>query len=598
MNKEEKFEPGRGGSYIEGGQVNVAGDVVGGNKYVYQSPTPAIAALHQLPPSPRDFTGRTQELTELMEHVEKGGTTIFALLGLGGVGKTTLALKFAEQLNPRYPDAQLYLDLKGTSTNPVRPLDAMAHVIRAYHPDVQLPKKEAELSGLYQSVLHNQRAVLLMDNAKDSRQLESLVPPQSCALLITSRQHFTLAGLFSKTVGSLSPTDARTMLMAISQRIGDQADSIAKLCGYLPLALRLAGSAIAERIDLSSVDYARRLADTQQRLLVFDASLTVSLSLSYDLLSSDLQKYWRYLSIFPDTFDASAAAVLFRLNWNQSKDVLGQLVAYSMLEWNEATARYHLHDVARLFAGQHIGAEQDEVSYRHAKYFLGVIWEALEYWEAADYRYKSEIFDREWNNILAGQSWAAAHLTQYDEAAQLCIDYIEEARYYFAIRLTPGERIGWLEAALAAARRLKNRTAEAAQLGTMGNFYGHLDGVATIVEFYPQHALAICETKVHRGPQTMVRDVQKSYAHLSEAQRAFEFYQQALDIAREIGDLHNEGAVIFNVSLLVDRLGDRSRAIDLARASRQIFAAIPDHGIRENDTLRVDARLHDWSVSQ
>ena len=98
-----------------------------------------------------------------MRALERGGVTISSsqglagLQGLGGVGKTTLALKLAQQLTPSYPDAQFYLDLKGTSQTPLSASDAMAHVIRAYQPTARLPEGEAELSALYMSVLHNQR---------------------------------------------------------------------------------------------------------------------------------------------------------------------------------------------------------------------------------------------------------------------------------------------------------------------------------------------------------------------------------------------------------------------------------------------------------
>ena len=94
---------------------------------------PVLNALHQLPAPPADFTGRQQELKDLLATVKTGGVTISGLQGLGGVGKTALALKLAEQLKINYPDAQFYLDLKGV-TQPLTPHDAMAHVVRAYHP--------------------------------------------------------------------------------------------------------------------------------------------------------------------------------------------------------------------------------------------------------------------------------------------------------------------------------------------------------------------------------------------------------------------------------------------------------------------------------
>src|SRR6185437_1189379 len=99
---------------------------------------------------------------------------------------------------------------------------------------------ENELRALYLSVLEGQRAVLLMDNAAGAAQVELLIPPSSCVLLVTSRRHFTLPGLAAKNLDAMNVADARSLLLTIAPRIGEAADEIAKLCGYLPLALRLA----------------------------------------------------------------------------------------------------------------------------------------------------------------------------------------------------------------------------------------------------------------------------------------------------------------------------------------------------------------------
>jgi len=131
----------------------------------------------------------------------------------------------------------------------------MAHVIRAYHPTAKVPDTEAELYGLYRSVLHGQRALLLMDNAASAEQVEPLIPPESCVLLVTSRRHFTLPGLCAKNLEALSPKDANKLLLTIAPRIDQQADEIARLCGYLPLALRLAGSALMNFANLTPTDY-------------------------------------------------------------------------------------------------------------------------------------------------------------------------------------------------------------------------------------------------------------------------------------------------------------------------------------------------------
>ncbi|MCX6376597.1 MAG: hypothetical protein NTU88_11290 [Armatimonadetes bacterium] len=167
-------------------------------------------------------------------------------------------MKLAEQLAPRYPDAQLYLDLKGVSPQPMTPAEAMAHVIRAWDMTANLPECEMDLRAMYRSVLHRRRALLLLDNAADADQVLPLLPPESCLALITSRQHFELPGCYTRCLGMMPRGDARKLVLKIAPRVGDQADDLARLCGYLPLALRLAASTLTSRADLSPASYMKR----------------------------------------------------------------------------------------------------------------------------------------------------------------------------------------------------------------------------------------------------------------------------------------------------------------------------------------------------
>ena len=132
--------------------------------------------------------------------------------------------------------------------------------------------------------------------------------------------------------------------------LGDQADRLALLCGYLPLALRVAASTLAEHIDLSSHDYVQRLTATQQRLGLVDASLSVS----FALLPPALQQQWCLLALFPSLFDAEAAATLLELDAATAQDVLSTLVRSSLVEWTPDMGRYRLHDLARVFAQAHL----------------------------------------------------------------------------------------------------------------------------------------------------------------------------------------------------------------------------------------------------
>ena len=525
------------------------------------SKLPILAALHQLPTPPADFTGRQEDLDFLRSNLAQGGTgAIFGLRGIGGVGKTSLALKLAEELKPRFPDAQLYLDLKGVDPHPLTPAQALTHAIRAFHPETRLPESEAELAVLYRSVLDGKRVLLLMDNAARKEQVEPLIPPSTCLLLVTSRFHFALPGLVDRDLDKMPERDAKDLLLRIAPRIGDAADEIAFLCGRLPLALRLAGSALAERPDLSPAQYARRFKEGKEKLEPVEASVRTS----YDLLTEERRRLWRLLAVFPETFDAEAAAAVWPLEIDDARDHLGELVRSSLVEWEDKDERYWLHDLARVFANKNIKtAERGESHRRHAEHFLEVLSLADSFYEQGgeNSRLGLDLFDREWSNVRAGQAWAATQFSNDKEAADLCSNYPNVGAYVLALRQHPRERIQWREVALAAARHSQDRAAEGYHLGNLGPAYADLGEPRHAIEFFEQHLTIAREIGDRMGEGTALGNLGNAYADLDEPQRAIEFYEQYLTIAREIGDRIGEGNALLNLGLVYADLGEPRRAV-------------------------------------
>ena len=401
--------------------VAVAGDYHAGQ-------APEVDALHQLPPPPGDFVGREDELRELNEHIAAGGVTISGVRGMGGIGKTVLALVLAERLKDHYPDAQFFLNLQGTEQDKMlSPAEALAHVVRGYHLTAKLPDGEAELRGLYLSLLHGKRVLLLMDNAAGAAQVEPLIPPTGCALLVTSRQRFTLPGLFARDLDTLPADKARDLLLAIAARIGDAADRLAELCGYLPLALRVAASALAVQQDLSPDEYIGRLGDERSRLKHL-SPVEASIQLSEQLLGNDLRRRWHALAVFPRDFDRPAAAAVWKLDDDDAQQTLSALLAYSLLGWNDKSRRYYLHDLVRLYVdGRLAKPERAAAQLRHAEHFCAVAAAANGlYLKGGDNVLRGlALFDQEWSNIQAGFIGASAHAAEDDVAASLCNQYPE-----------------------------------------------------------------------------------------------------------------------------------------------------------------------------
>jgi tetratricopeptide (TPR) repeat protein len=570
------------------GLVSVAGPVAGRDVHIHQAPTsaavsaPVLNALHSLPPPPADFTGRVEDLRELRDAIEAGGVTISGLLGQGGVGKTALALKLAEKLIPQHPDAQIYTDLRGVSEKPLTSAEAMAYVIRAFQPEARVPEDENELGTLYRSILHGKKALLLMDNARDAAQVKPLIPPAGCALLVTSRHHFTLPGLKAKNLETLPPPDAKELLLRIAPRIDGEAETIAKLCGYLPLALRLAATALAERSDVEPADYTRRLAEEKNRLKMLAGSgesVEASINLSYGLLDSETQKRWRMLAVFPDTLDAPAAASVWEADTDAAQDTLSRLTQYSMLEWNDRAKRYRLHDLMRHFASERLQAsEREQAALRHSIYYLAVL-------ENADKLYRRggeslmralALFDGERGNVYAGQAWAADHWAKDQEVAQLCNDYPDRGTNVLLLRQRPREQIRWREVALNAARQLKDRAAEGRHLGNLGIAYDALGETSRAIGYHDLDLAVAREIGDRRGEGSALGNLGVAYRRLGETHRAIGYHEQALVIYREIGDRLGEGLGLGNLGIAYKDLGDYQHAIEYYERALVIHREIGD----------------------
>ncbi|HKQ79876.1 MAG TPA: tetratricopeptide repeat protein [Blastocatellia bacterium] len=570
---------------FQGGAVtaaNTQGDVFGRDKIIniHNAPAQELAPKHQLPLPPPDFTGREKELNELFAKFGQG-VTISGMHGLGGVGKTALALKLAERIKDLYPDAQIYLDLQGAGASPLTPARAMEHVIRAYHPTARLPESPSELSALYRSSLHNQRALLLMDNARDASQVEPLVPPTGCVLLVTSRQHFKLPGMFDQNLDMLPRADSIKLLHNIAGRIGDHADGIARLCGDLPLALRIAAGALAERLNLTPADYARRLADAKQRLSHLK-EVDVALNVSYEMLTEEQRRLWRALSVFPQTFDDDAVAAVWEMACDSAQNAIGDLMRWSLVEFNAETGRYRLHDLARLFAEARLSDAGAEETYAARKRF------ALHYRTAliacqSLYDEGNEsvlrglaLFDQEWSNIQAGQRWSEASIEKDRDAAQLCIDYPNAGYYVILLRLHPRERIRWLEFQLTAARQLKQRINEGVAIGNLGLAWAALGEIRKAIEFHEQALIISRKIGNRRNEGNDLGNLGLAWAALGETRKAIGLYEQHLTISREIGERRSEGSALCNLGTAYGHLGELRKAVDFLEQSLAVAREIGD----------------------
>ncbi|MDQ3651205.1 MAG: tetratricopeptide repeat protein [Acidobacteriota bacterium] len=545
--------------------------------------------LKQLPATPRDFIGREAELDDLRQALRRG-LRILGVQGMGGVGKTALALKLAHEFKDQYADAQIYLDFKGVGPQPLSPAEVMWHVVSSFQPEMKRPDDD-QLPAWYNSLLDDKRVLLFYDNAKNAAQIAPLLPPKHCLLLVTSRKHFTLRGMFDKNLDEMTEADAEKLLLRIAPQIGRHATSMAEQCGYLPIALCAAASALKAKRSLSPEDYLKRLRDNKERLKLRDEvrELTVEacFSLSYELLNEELQRRWRMLAIFPTDFDAPAAAAVWQTDVDAAKHTLAELEEYSLLEWEETARRYSLHDLARDFADTRLSVtEREQAGLLHSAHYLQILSTAGDlYLKGSETIAEGlSLFDNERINIEAGQEWAATRFAGDDQAAQLCNRYAYAGVYVLNLRQHPHAFIHWQESALHAARKLRNRQSEGNHLGNLGNAYADLGEVRTAIDYYQQALMIAREIGDRRGEGSGLGNLGNAYKNLGEVRPAIEYYQQALAILREIGDRRREGNGLGNLGNAYARLGEVRAAIDYYQ---QALAIAREIGDRRGESTRL-----------
>jgi tetratricopeptide (TPR) repeat protein len=542
----------------------------------------------QIRSPPRNFTGREKDLADLLARF-KDGAAVIALRGMGGIGKTAVAFKIAEQLRDFYPDGQLLVELDGTGKAPMNPSDAMARIIHSYDAGARLPDDDKERENFYRSFLNKKRALILLDNALDDRQVQPLLPPPESSVIVTSRQELSLPTI---TVDLFQPDKSIELLKAIlaekraiKQEYESSLAEIACLCGFLPLALRLAGTFLANTRDMSPEDYAGSLQDERSRLEHIDKgskrsgeiSVQASLLLSYSRLPAEAARVFRLLSVFPLDFDSGAEEAVCL---DKDHEQLSELLRWNLVDYQEESKRYRLHDLVRIFASGKLlevdgEVAKDEVSQRHAEHFRDVLSSATELYEKGNTLAGLNAFDLERMNIESAWAWAKENLAKSNAAATICSSFLNWP-YLLELRQHPRERISWLKIALEASQRLNDRRMEGVHLGNLGSAYVALGDVRKAIEYFEQ-ALAIDREIGNRmGEANALGNLGSAYYALGEARKAIEYFEQALAIDREIGDRRGEGNALGNLGLACAALGDAHKAIEYYEQHLTIAREIGD----------------------
>jgi len=562
-------------------------------------PPVTVSSLHQLPADLADFTGREKEVGELVALLGEGaaGATISAIGGMGGVGKTALAVHVAHQVVERYPDGQLVVEMGGTSERPLTPAEAMGRVIHAFQPEMRLPDDPNEVAAFYRTTLEGRKVLLLLDNAANSAQVRPLVVPAGCGLVVTSRHNISLPGLRHFDLDALPEKEARDLLQTIvgeGRATDEELGRIVGLCGRLPLALRVAGDFLVVHPDWGAGEYAQALADERERLARLkheDLDVGAALGLSAAQLvreRPELAARWQMLAVFPAPFERAAAEAVWGMEEGEARDGLSELAARSLVLYEREGGLYRLHDLMRLVAEDAFGyggGERDaeaewarlgEAAMRHAAHYLEVGSRADDlYLQGGEHVLEGlRQFDGAWPHLRAVyermRKWGDRAAAQWTSAFPNSVAYVLD------LRLTPRDKIPILEVAAAAAREIGSRREEGVHLGNLGEAHRNLGETRRAIEYYEQ-ALAISrEIRDRRNEGMWLGDLGSAYYILGDPRRTIEYHEQALAIAREIGDRRGEGDWLGGLGVAYAGLGEVRRAIEYYEQALTVAREVGD----------------------
>ncbi len=601
--------------------INVDGDVsnsvlIAGNKNkvtIQFEQIKTTYGLFTIPQPVTDFTGREAELEGLKASFTNGAI-ITGLSGAGGIGKTELARKLAHDIAENFPDAQINIDLLGTAEKPTSPEDAMRRLLEPFYVGQKLPNDETQLKGLYQQTFGKKKVLLLLDNAANVAQVRPLIPPAPSAAIITSRQHFSLTefgwqGPLQLRV--LSPEESRMFLRNASNKLNqttdDDIEQLSSLCGYLPLALRIAISLLNDRRDYTLKILINSLIDEHTRLKRLkrendvDFDMEAVISLSYNLLPTEIRQRFYSLAIFNGYFWTGSVASIWDIDSeDEVSSVLGILLnrnlintlsgPFGLVGKSETIQMnyYFFHDLTKLFASELLYTSVDEakiVIERHAYYYLQLaivilkdsvnknfvafhnIWpEIFAAWQRMQPDYfiqPDSSFAEQWiNNFYIIYSHATElgipvhHRIEIEKKALNDVEIFQDK--YPGISDLPEDielEDNWVPK-------------EIVHLNNLGDaYYSAGDSLSAISVL--RKALDVLKSTVEISEfaskslrASIYGNLGNAHLALMETDEAFKYYEDQLSISREINDKGGEATVLGNIGNYYNQIGDIQNAIN------------------------------------
>ncbi|MBP2474474.1 hypothetical protein JOF53_003346 [Crossiella equi] len=331
----------------------------------------------ELPKLAEELTGRGADLDWLRAMARASRASAprtVVLTGPTGVGTTALAITLARQLTRDFPGGQFFVNLRANSDRPLHPGAAMGMLLGALGvPRDGIPTELEARARLYRSLLHGRRALIVLDNAVSEAQVQPLLPVSStCLVMITSRQPLT--GLTAVQRLQVEPLAEHEAMAVLGRAVGphrataqqEQLRHLARLCGRLPLALRLVGGMLAGHPQLPAVELSKHLLEAGRRIApTVRGSVPVhaALAVAYRLLRPAAQLALRRLALSPEArYCAEVVSVLTEVTSTEGTAILNELAVSGLLNPVADRDQYTCHEVVRAFAEDRLREESDPIA--------------------------------------------------------------------------------------------------------------------------------------------------------------------------------------------------------------------------------------------
>ncbi|MGW1708207.1 AfsR/SARP family transcriptional regulator [Streptomyces sp. NPDC002206] len=567
-----------------------------------------------LPYALPDFTGRNDELASLLRHVRSAeplgtpGTRVHAIDGMGGSGKTSLAVCAAHQLSDEFPDGQLYVNLHGFtpgSQSMVSASAALDILLRAVGvPGDRIPEDLPGREAEWRVAISGRRMLLLLDNASDVAQVRPLISASpNCLILITSRVRLLdLDGIEWHSLGTMAPKDSAALVtrMLGPDRVAAEPDAtveLATLCGHLPLALRIATTRLRNRPRWTIRYLVERLRDESRRmdeLSSGERSVAATLQLSYLAMDDRHREAFRSLALHPSPrIDGYSAAALLDTDLRGAEYILELLLDAQLLQQPELGA-YTFHDLVRSFAGSRRGPSTERTD-------AAAVERLVRYYHTATGTACDALFTGRAHHSTGIEEYAG-ELPELTDEKSARLWFAHEHQGLLAVidladRLAQDRHVGWLirnvafhlyaggyleefhelaRRATRAARRLDDPVLLSVSLSNLaaacwklGRFEEGIDvareGCDIAVRLENRDTEAHCESTL--GLLLLM---------LGRYAEALPRMKRAIEVAREIGASRAEAETQTNLSSLYTRWGRYGEATAAAHQALELTRISPD----------------------